>query len=443
MKRVFSLLLLSLLLLLSISASFAADTDVPGQPLILTINVEGMITPGTAAKIERGVQEASERNASALVLILDTPGGIVDATLKILSALSSSEVPVITYVTPQGAIAASAGSFILLSGHIAAMSPGTTTGAAMPVTISPTGEGSQAADEKTINFLAGHIRSIAETNGRPGDVAARFVTENLTLPSSEALELGVIDYIETDLASLLQTIDGTTLQINDTAVTLKTQNAEIESIESNVSETITHFISNPQITFILLIVGIFGLLIGLSMPGTFLPEVTGAISLVLALFGFGMFEINIFAVVLIILGIALLVAEIFTPTYGVLGIGGMISIVLGIIFLPVEPLVANNWVVQFRLMAVGIGIVASIFLLVVLAGISKLRKLPPKKGLGEFTNEFGIVTEDLAPEGYIMVNGELWKARSSNENIRIPAGARVKIIERQQMIFIVESAELI
>jgi membrane-bound ClpP family serine protease len=182
-------------------------------------------------------------------------------------------------------------------------------------------------------------------------------------------------------------------------------------------------------------------IIGFSTPGTFLPEVTGAISLVLALFGMGMFEINFFAVVMIVLGIALLIAEIFTPTYGVLGVGGIISITLGIIFLPVEPLVASNWIVQFRLMAIGIGIVASIFLLVVLAGISKLRKLPPKKGFGEFTNEFGIVTEDLDPEGYILVNGELWRARAVNDDISISAGTRVKIIKRQQMIFIVEPAE--
>jgi membrane-bound serine protease (ClpP class) len=441
MKRVFSLILLSLFILLSVSTGFAANADVSGRPLILTIKVEGMITPGTAAIIERGVQEASVRNASALILILDTPGGIVDATLKILSVLSSSDVPIITYVTPQGAIAASAGAFILLSGHIAAMSPGTTTGAAMPVTISPAGEGSQAADEKTINFLAGHIRSIAGSNGRPGDVAERFVTENLTLSSADALDLGVVDYIEPDLEALLQTIDGTNIQINNTIVTLEVQNAEIESIESNISEKITHIISNPQITFILLLVGVFGLFIGFGTPGTFLPEVTGAISLVLALFGMGMFEINFFAVVMIVLGIALLIAEIFTPTYGVLGVGGIISITLGIIFLPVEPLVASNWIVQFRLMAIGIGIVASIFLLVVLAGISKLRKLPPKKGFGEFTNEFGIVTEDLDPEGYILVNGELWRARAVNDDISISAGTRVKIIKRQQMIFIVEPAE--
>lgn len=365
----------------------------------------------------------------------------MDATLKILSALSASDVPIITYVTPQGAIAASAGAFILLGGHIAAMSPGTTTGAAMPVTISPTQEGSKAADEKTINFLAGHIRSIAETNGRPGDVAARFVTENLTLSSTEALDLGVIDYIEPDLTSLLQTIDGTSIEINNAVVTLETQNAEIELIESNVSEKITHIISNPQITFILLLVGIYGLIIGFSNPGTFLPEVVGAISLVLALFGLGMFEINIFAVVMIVLGIALLIAEVFTPTYGVLGVGGMISIILGIVFLPVEPLVASNWLVQFRLMAVGIGIVGSIFLLAVIAGISKLRRLPAKRGFGEFTDEFGIVMEDLDPEGYIQINGELWMAKGRNDDISIPAGTRVKIIERQQMIFIVEPAE--
>jgi membrane-bound serine protease (ClpP class) len=425
-----------LLILMSIYPS-----QVHGEaPLVLTIAVDDMITAGTSAHIQRAVEEAQRQNAAALVLLLDTPGGLVDATLEIISAMSGSQVPVITYVTPQGAIAASAGAFILLGGHVAAMSPGTTTGAAMPVTISPDEEGTQTADDKTILFLAGHIRSIAEANGRPGDVAERFVTENLTLSNTEALELGVADYISPNLSALLETVHGETVQIQESSVTLNTSGAQVVPLERSLTEKITHLISNPQITFILLLVGIYGLIIGLNNPGTFVPEVLGAICLVLALYGLGMFEINLFAVIMIILGIGLLVAEALTPTYGVLGTGGVISLIVGIIYLPVEPLVADRWLAQFRLMAIGIGAVGSLFLVALIAGIARLRKLPVRMGNTEFLHDLGTVVEPVDPVGLIQVRGELWKAKSISGDV-ISIGTRVQIRERKDMICLVEPAE--
>lgn len=440
--RRFTLILTLLLLTFLISTPFstlvqAQEDPSPGTPLVLTLDVSGMITAGTTAHIQRAVEEANAQKADALVLLLDTPGGLVDATLDILSSLSASEVPVITYVTPQGAIAASAGAFILLGGHITAMSPGTTTGAAMPVTLSPDEEGSQTADDKTILFLAGHIRSIAETNGRPGDIAERFVTENLTLSSREALELGVADYIEPNLSALLETVHGTTVQLQSGPVTLNTQNPRVEGLERSLTEGITHLISNPQITFILLLVGVYGLIIGVSNPATFVPEVLGAISLVLALFGLGMFEINLFAVIMIVLGFGLLVAEALTPTYGVLGTGGVISLVVGALYLPVEPLVTSRWLVQFRLMAIGMGVVGSIFLVILVTGLARLRKLPARQGRNEFVNAIGTVKDDLDPEGLIMVQGELWRAKSADGAL-IPKDTPVRVVERKQLLCLVE-----
>lgn len=434
MKRIVSILLIVLILIFPLSQPMASQ---PGAPLILTITIDDMITAGTTARIDRGIEEAKSRGASALVLILDTPGGLVDATLKILTSLSASEVPIITFVTPQGAIAASAGAFILLGGNITAMSPGTTTGAAMPVTITPGEEGTQTADDKTILFLAGHIKSIAEANDRPGDIAERFVTENLTLSAQEALELGVADYIEPNLNALLDRIHGLEIQVKDQIIKMNTKDAVVENIEPSIREIITHLISNPQITFILLLVGIYGLIIGFNNPGTFVPEVLGAISLILALFGLGMFEVNLFAIIMIVLGIGLLVAEALTPTYGVLGLGGVTSLIVGIIYLPVEPLVTSRWLIQFRLMAVGIGVVASIFLVILLAGLLKLRKVPVMMGSGEFTGNIGVVVEELNPDGLIQIKGELWKARGVNGEI-IPVGTNVRIIERQHLVCIVE-----
>ena len=436
-KRTLALLLLATLLVFFISPAQAQETPSPGTPLVLTLDVSGMITAGTTAHITRAVEEANARNAAALVLLLDTPGGLVDATLDIISSLSASEVPVITFVNPQGAIAASAGAFILLGGNITAMSPGTTTGAAMPVTMSPDEEGTQTADDKTVLFLAGHIRSIAETNGRPGDVAERFVTENLTLSSREALELGVADYIEPTLTSLLETVHGTTAQLPRGPVTMNTQNAQVEALDRTLTERITHLISNPQITFILLLVGVYGLILGLSNPATIVPEVLGAISLVLALFGLGMFEINLFAIIMIFLGLGLLVAEALTPTFGVLGTGGVVSLVVGIIYLPVEPLVTSRWLAQFRLMAIGVGVVGSLFLVVLLSGLMKLRRLPARQGSSEFALDTGTVVETIDPEGLIQVRGELWKAISADQQ-SIPVGTPVHILDRKNLICIVK-----
>ena len=437
-RRALALILLAAFLVFFVTPVQAQEAPTTtSTPLVLTLDVSGMITAGTTAHIARAVEEANARNADALVLLLDTPGGLVDATLDIISSLSASEVPVITYVTPQGAIAASAGAFILLGGHITAMSPGTTTGAAMPVTLSPDEEGTQVADDKTVLFLAGHIRSIAETNGRPGDIAERFVTENLTLSSREALELGVADYIEPNLTALLETIHGTTAPLQSGPVTMNTRNAQVESLERSLTEKITHLISNPQITFVLLLIGVYGLIIGLNNPATFVPEVLGAICLVLALFGLGMFEINLFAVIMIVLGIGLLVAEALTPTYGVLGTGGVISLVVGIIYLPVEPLVTSRWLVQFRLMAVGIGVVGSIFLVILLVGLTRLRKLPARQGSNEFSQATGTVKADLNPEGFIQIQGELWRAKSTDGS-HIPKGTPVRVVERKQLLCLVE-----
>ncbi|RQD66888.1 MAG: nodulation protein NfeD [Tindallia sp. MSAO_Bac2] len=408
--------------------------------VVYTVNVEGMVTAGTTNHIRRAIDMAENDGAEALVILLNTPGGLVNATLDIIGDMISADVPVITYVYPQGGIAASAGTFIMLGGHKAAMAPGTTIGAAMPVQIRPDEEGSTAADDKTILFLAGHMKSIAEARNRPGDVAEKFVTENLTLSGREALESGIIDRIENNLTDLLAGFHGESIDLESGRTTLNTKNAAIYPLEKTTQERITHLVSNPQITFVLLLVGVYGLIIGFSSPGTFVPEVLGAISLILALYGLGLFEVNFFAALLMILGVGLLVAEALTPTYGVLGVGGVISMVLGIIYLPVEPLVSERWLSQFRFMAFGIGIIGSVVLVIMLAGIYRLRKSPVVHGNNEFVTDMATVVETIDPEGLIMVRGELWKARSvSNE--RIDQGEKVKIVDRENMTCIVKAEE--
>lgn len=262
-KRVF-LVIFALLLLINIAVPLHAASD---QPLVYVLEVEKTVTFGTARYIERGLEEAQSKGADACIISLNTPGGLVDATLEIIQDMSAARIPVITYVNPEGGIAASAGTFILLNGHIAAMAPGTTCGAAMPVTISPSEEGTQAADQKTINFLAGHMKSIADQRGRPADLAGKFVTDNLVLNNREALEKGVIDYVAADKEELLNKIHDTAVTINGQEIVLRTAGAQIVTVSHNTSEKVTNLISDPTLSMLFLTIGVMGLLIGFYSLG--------------------------------------------------------------------------------------------------------------------------------------------------------------------------------
>jgi len=438
MKYKKKILLLALAALLVVPAAVAA-AQAGGKPEVYVLHIDETVTAGTAKHVSRGLQTAESAGAEAVVIMLNTPGGLVTATLDIIQAMSASPVPIITYVGPQGAISASAGTFILLNGHIAAMSPGTTCGAAMPVTMTAPGGEAQAADQKTINFLAGHMKSIARERGRPVDLAEKFVTENLSLDNSEALEKSVVDLNAADRDDLLQKIHGMAVKPQTVNRTLHTSGAVVTVLPMNISENFNHLISNPTLSMILLLLGIYGLIIGFYSPGIFLPEILGAVSLILGLTGMGLFQGNLGAGLLILLGAGLLVAELFTPTYGILGAGGVISIVLGILFFPIEPLMPANWFLAFKIMALGIGIIGAAVLLIVIIGLSLIRRLEPRQGDAEFRHAAARVVKSLEPEGLVSFRGEIWLAVSRDGN-NIPEGQRVIIFERRGMRLYVGTA---
>lgn len=437
MRRIFKnlgILFLVCYLLYGMPSMIMAQED---EPLVYTVNIEKTVTAGTYQHVNRAIKMAEEYNADAVVIQLNTPGGLVNATLDIIKVISETDIPVITYVTPKGSIAASAGTFILITGHVAVMTPGTTCGAAMPVTMSAPGDSPQAADQKTINFLAAHMKTIAEDRGRPGDIAARFVTENLSLNADEALEHGIIDYTADNLESLLAQIDGSKVDINDKIITLNTKDAQIVNIDRNMEEDFTNVVSNPTIAMILLMLGIYGLIIGFNSPGFFLPEVLGAIFLILGLYGIGSFEVNLVAGLLILLGVGLVIAEAFTPTYGILGVGGVISIVLGILLMPIEPMMPLDWFSKFKVMAVGVGVIGAGLVLIIVAGIWRLRKLSPVHGVDEFLNSNGVVIEELKPYGQIKIKGEIWNGKSVDQTT-IARGESVRVVSRQGLVLVVE-----
>lgn len=410
-------------------ALFLAAAAPPGSAFaagaVTVLEVEGTITAGQLNYIRRQVDMSVERGDQLLVIILNTPGGLVDATLEINQTFLNAKLPVAVFVAPSGAIAASAGAFIVLSADVAAMAPGTTIGAAHPVTISP--EGTAPADDKTATFLAGHLRDLAGEKGRPPELAARFVTENLTLGSREALEEGLIEYIAMDLEELLTILDGTEVEKQGRVYRFATAGAVLRQGEMNTREKLQHWLSDPQIAFILLMLGIMGLYFGLSSPGTFVPEVIGGILLLMGIYGIGLFDTNTTGILLLILGIGLIIAEIFTAGFGILGIGGAVCLVAGAVLLPIEPLMAADWYRSFRLTAIGTVIAVTVLVLVVAQ-----RVLRSRKRWTDGSNFFkpppaGVAVSKIAPEGMIRARGELWKARSEN-GAPIKVGTEVEVV---------------
>jgi membrane-bound serine protease (ClpP class) len=417
-----------------------AQAQDPAPAVIRVLSVEGMITRGTTTYLRQGLDTAIQENVDILVFIINTPGGLVDATLDIMQDILNSPIPIITYVAPRGAIAASAGSFILLSGHLAAMSPGTTTGSAMPIMVNPADGESQPADEKTILFLAGHMRSVARARNRPEEIASRFVTENLALSDQEALAVGIVDELADNLDRLLLQIDGKEVDVLGDSVILRTAGADVSTLEMTTQQQFINIISNPEVAFLLFLIGFYGLFFGLNTPGTFIPEVLGAICLVLAMFGLGMFAVNTTGVVLLILAVVFFIAEVLTPTFGVLTLAGVVSMVLGGMLLPFEPLLPVEWFMAFRRTVLGMALVTGGFLAVVVTKLIPLRKVPAVQSQQGMMGYTGIVLDDLSPQGTVRIRGEIWKARSASGNT-IPQGTRVRVQNLDGMVLIVDEAE--
>ena len=428
--------------LLSILFAFVAYSggEVEGKNVIYVLKIEGTITEGTSLDVVEGLREAEEIGAEAVLVELDTPGGLVDSTLKITEAILNSEVPIITYVTPKGAIAASAGSFILVSGNIAAMAPGTTTGAAMPVEIGM--EGRKAADEKTIKFYAGHVESIAASRGRNATQAKRFVTENDVLNENTALERGIIDIIAEDETELLNKVDGMTVKIGNENRTLATKNAYRDIKEKSLRSSLLETLSNPQIAFILLMVGMYGLIFGFMSPGTYVPEMIGAICLILSLYGMGLFEVNMFGVLLIIIAVILFIAEALTPTFGILTVGGAVCLIIGALILPKEPLLLNpEWFRSFLLTAIGIAAASAAFFFFAVGAVLKVRKRRAKVGAEELIGKVTKAETNIDEEGgTIKIQGEIWNARTV-EGEKIEEGEKVEIVDREGLTLIVKRKE--
>ncbi len=399
------------------------------------MEVEGVITTGQKNFIERQIEDAIAVESQLLLVRINTPGGLVDATMKINELFLNAPMPVAVLVAPAGAIAGYAGTFLLMASDIAAMAPGTTIGAAQPVALSPGGAGE--ADDKAVTFYASYMRNTAEEKGRPEDIAERFVTENLSLGSRESLGKGMIDYLAGSVSELMNEIDGKEIEKLGEIFILNTADAPIEQGEMTLAERFQNWLGNPQIAFLVLMAGFFGIYLGLSAPGTIVPEVGGLILLIMGIYGIGLFDANTTGIILLLLGLGLILAEVFTSGFGVLGAGGAISLAIGAIMLPVEPLMETDWYTNFIVTVAGVVLGLVLIMVVVVQRIIRSRRRWTG-GSEHFTPpEKGVTVTDLDPEGRIKARGEYWSARTIDGS-KIPAGSEVEVVKAETLMLWVQ-----
>jgi len=406
---------------------------------IIVLRVKGTINPVLVDYIERGIEQAEETGAEACIIQLDTPGGLDTAMRDIVQEIVNAEVPVVVYVSPSGARAASAGVFITMAAHVAAMAPNTAIGAASPVAIGPEGEQqmSETMEEKIVNDAAAYIRSIAGAHGRNMEWAEKAVREAVSATEQEALELNVIDMIAPNLDALTFQIDGREIILLDgSVVTLKTQDASINYVDMNTIENFLYAIADPNIAYILLSLAILGITAEIFNPGLIFPGVVGAICGLLAFYALGQLSVNIAGILLIILAFGLFVGEALTTTFGLFTAGGIVSLVFGslILFKGGGPAVK----VDPGLIA-AVTIIITAFLVFVVQRVVRAHRRQATTGREELLGKTAIVKVALDPEGTVLLKGERWTAIS--EKGRIEPSEEVIITKMDGLILYVTKKE--
>lgn len=405
------------------------------------MEIEGVINPVTANYLDRVLNEAAAQEARLVVLMMDTPGGL-DTSMRVMTrAMLNSPVPVAVYVAPSGSRAASAGLFLLVSSHIAAMAPGTNTGAAHPVAMG--GDIDEVQASKAVNDAAAYIRTLAIEHDRNADWAEQAVRDSVSATEREALELEIIEVIARDTEELIEHIDGMTVETIAGPVTLDLADAPQIDASMNFAEQFLHIISDPNIAFILLSVGSIGIIAELYNPGALFPGITGAIALILAFFSLGNLPTNWAGVALVGLGIALFIAELSAEGTGILGIGAVISILLGgiILFRPFSP--ASPALPDLSVNPIVLGAATgsiALFLLVVVSHVMRSRKAPISTGYEHYIGQHARVYRDLNPHGRVWFEGQPWNAELPDGQVA-QEGAVVRIVGVEGLTLKVEQIE--
>ena len=405
---------------------------------VISITIDGTINPASADFIHNSIHNAANEKAEALILHLNTPGGLLQSTRMIVSDILESPIPIIVYVSPGGAHAGSAGVFIVLAAHIAAMAPGTNIGAAHPVVLQ--GQMDSVMNEKATNDAAAFIRSIAEKRHRNIEWAERAVRRSYSYSETEALRDSVIDLIANNDIHLLQKIDGKTIELTAGEKKLFLKEPVVALYKMSVWEKLLNVLSDPTIAYILLMIGMYGIMFELFSPGAILPGIAGVIALILAFYSMQTLPVNYAGLALIIFGVILFLLEIKIVSHGLLAIGGTVSLFLGSVML-IKPGSSMEFSSISRAVIYSVTVLSALFFLFVLGAGLRAQRRKVVTGAEAMTGATGEVIEMLDPNGIVKLNGEIWAAESVSGTIA--KGEKVKVRERKSLKLFVEKVDTI
>jgi len=437
-----SIRLLLILALLGATAPLRAATPAP----VIALHLTGVIGPATAEYVERGLTLAAREHAQLVVLTLDTPGGLDTSMRRIVQNILAAATPVVTYVAPSGARAASAGTFILYASHVAAMAPGTNVGAASPVSIgftpSPAGDGddkkaksSDVHERKAMQDAAAYIRSLAQLRGRNADWAEKAVTEASSLSASEAKAQKVVDLIASDEAALLHELDGRKVAVAGGERVLQLAGAPTIAFDPDWHFRALAIIADPTVAMLLMLLGVYGLIFEFGHPGFVFPGVFGAVSLLLGLYALHLLPVNYAGLALMAIGIAFMIAEVFVPAFGSLGLGGIVAFVIGALML------IDTDVPAFgipRSLIVILALVTLAFVLVVVRMAVRARRAPIVSGVGSLVGADGEMVDDATGVGWATIRGETWRVATE---ARLARGQKIRVVGMDGVMPRVAAAE--
>lgn len=415
-KRIFFCILFLGIFLLSIPWLSAAQ-----KKQVDVIKINDVITPAIADFISRSIEQATKNRAECLIIQMDTPGGLDTSMRDIIKDIMNADIPIVVYVAPSGARAASAGVFITLAADIAAMAPGTNIGAAHPVAVGG-GRIDRKMTEKVVSDTVAYIKSIAEKKGRNAEWAEEAVRYSVSVTETEALKLNLIDLIAKDLNDLLEKIDGKTVEKPRGMIKLATKGLKTNFLKMGFRGRFLAVLSNPNIAYILMMIGLVGLYFELSTPGAVFPGVIGGICLILALFAFRMLPINYAGVILILLAVIFFIAEIKVTSYGLLTMGGLVSLALGSIMLFESPIPALRASLSVIIPTV---MVTAAFFIFAMSMAIRAQMAKPATGSEGLIGEIGVARTRLDPEGKVFVHGEFWNAYSDGT---IEEGEKIRVL---------------